>query len=56
MKIQLKPGEPVKYKGARLVATESEPVFLTGERRALLRRRRGGTAVHACPSERAALS
>lgn len=31
MKVQLKPGEPVKFNGKRVVATEALPVVLSGE-------------------------
>ena len=35
MKVQLKPGEPVKFKGKVVVATEGKPVTLTGDEDAL---------------------
>ena len=35
MKVQLKPGEPVKFKGKVVVATEGKPVILSGEEDAL---------------------
>jgi len=31
MKVQLKPGEPVKFNGKRVVATEAQPVVLSGD-------------------------
>lgn len=35
MKVQLKPGEPVKFNGKRVVATELVPVVLSGDETAL---------------------
>lgn len=31
MKVQLKPGEPVKFKGKVVAATEDKPVVLSGD-------------------------
>lgn len=35
MKVQLKPGEPVKFNGERVVGTEDNPAFLTGNEKEL---------------------
>lgn len=35
MKVQLKPNEPVKFKGKRVVGTEDNPAFLVGDEETL---------------------
>lgn len=35
MKVQLKPGQPVKFNGKRECATEDKTVFLVGDEKAL---------------------